>query len=467
MVLQRTRADGPSEMIFDVAEMPEGGRRLGQLEDAIEKLAKKHELWRARLAVTLDGDYCVTRVTTGTAVEVENELKQLESRTQRYLSLGPGEKVTGGYRQTFNQRSEYAVTGVANRMVLEHIRATLRQQNLTPVSLEPTMVAVSRLLTAERVGESPVLLADGSGSQWDVGITHEGNLLLDYRPSATRQSDRFGDVLLGHLARLNRFCERHRQLDASTLENLYLLGPVEKVNGAQKIIERSDAGIRVHTLSVQQFVEETLDESIGNDPCWMGAFVALKTASTHTKEMKTANLLSSMRDIRKRSLRYHMACTLGVAATAASLLFMLQSRVEVQRNQIEEFGLWQVSAGDESLKLETIIAESADQESLVTALRGIEAELLHASVAPRLVQQLPKVLPDSVCLRRLKLASSGELNVVGTTLNDQVIYDVTRAIKSLPDIDDASLIGSDPINNGSIDQTEFEIAAELVSIRGK
>lgn len=467
MALQRTKPDGAAELVLDVAEMPAGGRQLGELRDAIEKLAKKHELWRARLAVTLDGDYCVTRVTTGTAVEVEHELKQLESRTQRYLSLGPGEKVTGGYRQTLNQRSEYAVTGVANRMVLEHIRETLREQNLSPISVEPTMVAVSRLLTTERVGESPVLLADGSGTQWDVGIAHDGNLLLDYRPSATRQSDRFGDVLLGHLARLNRFCERHRQLDASTLQDLYLIGPVEKVEGARKIIEQGNANLMVHTLCVQGFVEDILDEKLGSDPCWMGAFVALKTAASHSKDVKTANLLSSMRDVRKRSLRYHIACTLGVAATAAALLLTLHSRVDQQRSRIEELGLWQVSAGEESLKLEAIIAESAEQQTLVSALRGIEDEILNSSVAPRIVQQLPKILPNSVCLRRLQIDSKGELNLLGTTLNDQVIYDVTRAVKSLPDVDDASLVGSDPINNGNVDQTEFEIAAELVSKRGK
>ncbi|MGI9473204.1 MAG: hypothetical protein ACR2NZ_16805 [Rubripirellula sp.] len=70
---------------------------------------------RQPVAVSLDGDFCVTRVTKGTSDEVDVELSMQSDRVPRYLQLGLGEKVTGSVRKKIAPTVEYAVTGVVNR----------------------------------------------------------------------------------------------------------------------------------------------------------------------------------------------------------------------------------------------------------------------------------------------------------------------------------------------------------------
>ena len=81
---------------------------------------------RQQVAVSLDGDFCVTRVTMGTAEEVDRELEMLADRIPRYLQLGPGEKVTGRSRIKIEGNIEYSVTGVVNRSLIQLLYETLR-----------------------------------------------------------------------------------------------------------------------------------------------------------------------------------------------------------------------------------------------------------------------------------------------------------------------------------------------------
>ena len=217
-------ADGSERLVLDRAvAVDRRSRGFEWLSEAVEQLVARHHLRRIDLAVTFDGDYCVTRVTTGTPEEVDRGLQMLNTRVPRYLSLGPGEKITGGYRISLNKQRDYAVTGVANRRLVEGLQQILAENDLRPRSLEPTLVAVARIMRHLPGMDAPVLLVDGSGTQWDVGIAHEGRLLLDYRPSGARQSDRFSSILAGHMARLHRFCERHRQMARSEFARpLYL-----------------------------------------------------------------------------------------------------------------------------------------------------------------------------------------------------------------------------------------------------
>ncbi len=68
------------------------------LVKALETLVDRHEIRRHKLAVSLDGDFCVTRVTMGSSEEVDAELSMQADRVPRYLQLGPGEKVTEAVR---------------------------------------------------------------------------------------------------------------------------------------------------------------------------------------------------------------------------------------------------------------------------------------------------------------------------------------------------------------------------------
>ncbi len=192
---------------------------VGMLEEALATLVERHDMKRQQVAVSLDGVICVTRVALGTGEQVDHELATLADRVPRYLQLGPGEKVTGNCRRKIAQNVEYAVTGVVNRSLIQLIYDALRSAEVDVPWVEPSLVGVARLVGQARVGDGhPVMIADGTGQQWDVGITFDGRLLLDYRPAAATNVEALGEALEGHLSRLRRFCNRHRGITSGELK---------------------------------------------------------------------------------------------------------------------------------------------------------------------------------------------------------------------------------------------------------
>ena len=110
-----------------------------QFLDALEMLVERHDMRRQKVVVSLDGDFCVTRVTMGTTEEVDAELRMLADRVPRYLQLGPGEKVTGASRKRIAPTVDYAVTGVINRSLIQLIYDALRETDIDAAWVEPSI----------------------------------------------------------------------------------------------------------------------------------------------------------------------------------------------------------------------------------------------------------------------------------------------------------------------------------------
>lgn len=460
----QARTGEAPQVIVDVAQLPPGDRNLKQLDAALETLVRKHSLRQVPLAITLDGDFCVTRVTTGTATEVDRELEQLHGRIPRYLSLGPGEKITGGLRISLNQRNEYAVTGIANRRVIETIRRALQRFSLQANCIEPAMVAVSRFLSPEKTGDLPYLLADGSGSQWEVGIASAGRLLLDYRPSGTRQADRFVSILLGHMARLNRFCERHRQMSQSQLDVLYLFGPSAKVETVKESCA-VETQLEARLLRPQELTELRLPEEVQADPGWVGAIAALATAQGLERGMVTANLLASLRSIRIQTLRYQVVTTLVPLALAATLMLIARGSISNQRAGIARLEAWQDAHRDELKEIRATLAKSTELSERIGSLEAIESQVQEQMIGIRLVEQIPQVLPDAARLSRYQYSINDDVHLYGRSKNEAVIFDLTQAIRTIPEVTDVSLQGTTPTDEAESEEVDFDIAVQLTNAK--
>ncbi len=225
------------------------------LREALAFLAERHEIRRSRVAVSLDGDFCVTRVAMGTTEKVDEEQSLLEVRVPRYLQLGPGEKVTGNARKNIAPGIDYAVTGVVNRTLIQLIYEALRANDLNVTWVEPSLVSVARLLGQARVGgDHPVMIADGTGTQWDVGIACSGRLLLDYRPASATTSESLRDAVDGHISRLKRFCQRHMGIVSGELNQLLICGDEAKAKAAAELLADS-ISLQTEVLKVPDLPE--------------------------------------------------------------------------------------------------------------------------------------------------------------------------------------------------------------------
>src|SRR6056297_490404 len=236
-------------------DRPDGWLNPAARDDLVAgltELVERHGMRRHQVVASLDGDFCVTRITTGNPREVDAELETLATRIPRYLQLGPGEKVTGSSRSRLEPMVDYAITGVANRTVVEAVYDAFRASDLEVSWLEPSLNSLSRLVGhAGLCQEAPVLIADGTGRQWDVGIAHEGRLLLDYRPAAANTDEGFRAALENHLQRLRRFCQRHRRLKTGELQDLLLCGSTEKSQRAVNLFDES-RNIRASILEIPE-----------------------------------------------------------------------------------------------------------------------------------------------------------------------------------------------------------------------
>lgn len=456
--------NGQRRLSLDLINAPEAAHAgLDWLSSAIGELASRHDFRRAEWAVTLDGDFCVARVITGSPDEVTHGLERLQTRIQRYLSLGPGEKITGGYREALTKTTDYAVTGVANRNVMELLQEIFHKHEISPRSVEPALVAVARQMSVGTGDGAPVLLADGSSRQWDLGISQQGRLLLDYRPSGARESHRFGEILLQHISRIHRFCERHRQIDHIAVWQLYLFGPKAKVAEAQASL-----------LESQQIIPQPLDTSpwltgIEHDENatltdWVGAIAAAMSLLDDRGQIPVADLLSSVRVKRRQSAWVTWSLNLAPAVLAASLLMAVGYATKQQRGQIENTEQIIAVLSDDIESTRSINASANTQQQLFVGLKRLDAVAHSLEDWEQLFDRIPKVMPDAAKLNRINMADDGAIRISGSAANETVVYDFLAALKQMPGVHDVLLQGTSPGELAGSDQVDFAVVLELVSL---
>ncbi len=144
------------------------------------------------------------------------------------------------------------MTGVVNRSLIQLIYDALRETDIEVTWVEPSLVSVARLVGHAQIGgDQPIMIADGTGKQWDVGIACSGRLLLDYRPAAATDEEAFRNALDGHISRLKRFCHRHRGIATGELSRLVICGNGEKPRRAVEILGDS-LGVQPEILDVPE-----------------------------------------------------------------------------------------------------------------------------------------------------------------------------------------------------------------------
>ncbi len=446
--------------LIPAPEVPEVG--LSWLSSAIGELVSRHDFRRAEWTVALDGDFCVARVITGSPDEVTHGLDRLKSRIPRYLSLGPGEKITGGFRESLTKTTDYAVTGVANRNVMELLQEIFHHHEISPHSVEPALVAVARQMNVGTSESAPVLLADGSSRQWDLGISQQGRLLLDYRPSGARESHRFGEILLQHISRIHRFCERHRQIDHIAVWQLYLFGPKAKVAEAQSSLRGSER-IIAQPLDTSLWLKEIEHDENATETCWVGAIAAAMSLLRDRSQFPVADLLSSVRVKRQQSAWVTWSLTLAPLALAASLLVAVGSATKQQRGQIvnTEQIIVDLAHDIESARTQNETADT--QQQLFRGLKRLDAVAHSLEDWEQLFARIPKVMPDAAKLNRINMAEDGAIRISGSAADETAVYDLLAALKQLPGVHDVLLQGTSPGEMLGSDQVDFAVVLKLAS----
>ena len=412
---------------------------------------------RGRVAISLDGDLCVSRVTLGTADHVDSELAKLEDRIPRYLQLGPGEKVTGRFRERLEGQTDYAITTVGNRSTVETIYNLLRKHEVEVEWAESSLVSVARLIGKENDGNAnPVLLADGTGLRWDVGIVHAGRLILDYRPAAATTAEAFRSALDGHIPRLRRFCQRHLGIAGDELKQMLVCGTPERTSLAVETFASSNA-IDPVEMRIRRNDELYEIDSIHCGPHCVPAVAAVLPLMLNVDLATIPDLLSDVRRAPELPLIGKILQTSWPAIAAVMLLCFGYFAVCGQRSEVASLRKTNKTEA-QVVATQTRIAKLARQRDLLNQFELIQNRCLEADWTLQL-DRITQSLPDTAKLNEFRVEKGSSIRIDGTVIDEMTIYEVLEQLRHLPGVSQVALQSTNPEPHSSA--TRFVIGQTL------
>lgn len=414
-----------------------------QFQEALALFVERHEIRRERIAVSLDGDFCVTRVAMGTTEKVDSELSSLEVRVPRYLQLGPGEKVTGSARKNIAPAVDYAVTGVVNRSLIQLVYEALRANELNVTWVEPSLVSVARLLGQAQVGgDRPVMIADGTGKQWDVGIACSGRLLLDYRPVSATTAESLRDAVDGHISRLKRFCQRYRGIATGNLSQLLVCGDESKTADAVSLLSKS-INIETELLKVPELPDLYEIDDQFYDSKSVPPVATVLPLLIGVPASDVPDLLDEVRRDPDRTLVSRVLRS-GWSVIAASLaLIVSYGLVSGQRYRRAETIEGRTTIESQIEAIEVRFADLSQKRDWLNHLVEIQKQ----SEEPdwhQMFQRVTQTLPVVAKLNDYQIETDGHLSLNGSITDESLVFELVNDFRRLPGVSQVALRGTTP-----------------------
>jgi hypothetical protein len=333
-------------------------RGVEELTEAFRTLVSDERLAGAKAGIALGGEFCVTRVIAGATDEVRREFAELEERSLRYLTLGPGPKALAGDTQQLDARHQHALLAVANQRTLDVLLSIAESVGVQLESIEPSLLALSRAQARLRdTCRDACLIIQLDEDAAELGICHGGRLLLDYRPGGKTNADNVADVVALHHARLQRYIERYHSYLNAPLRHVYLSGDAAAVARAHaKFAELPLFDVHVLEPGDLDMPWEHAGDPPGTDlAAALGTAMALSSpADDHHGPNLIESALAQQREPMRPILIRSLISVAAVVLVAAGLLvFHLKQHYEIAalRADVERLTPATVRATELRLKL--------------------------------------------------------------------------------------------------------------------
>ena len=448
VAIAQERPDGEVEVTTrsipwrDKATSLQEGDGPAEFSQTLRDLVGEYKLQGAELRVALNGDFCVTRVVTGTNEKVASELDNLENRSNLYLSLGHGPKALGASVRDIDARHQHALLTVVNQNLLDILVNVAAECGLRIELVESSLVALARLVghvTAD--DDKPKLIVNLGERGVEVGIARSGQLLLDYRPPAQAIHERLAQLIASHLVRLQRYCDRHVGLTTTQLEAAFLCGHSEGVAVlAAGFARQQTEAIQVVAPDFSRLPLTFTDETPG--PEMLGALGTLLADIARDGDAKTPNLMERVQAAQVEPLWPAVKRTMWpIAAVVASAALLVAaswardwqaSRIHAEHEQLRE---QQRELGQQAL-------QRAQNGAKLTALSRIKARLTNPRF-DELAARIAQCLPDDVWLEGVTVDRDGQMVLAGASLSQDGAFEFERWLQQLPLVERVSLSGAE------------------------
>jgi Tfp pilus assembly protein PilN len=326
--------------------------------------------------------------------------------------------------------------------------------------IEPSLVTLSRAQArlSDAVEEACLIIQLDEGEA-ELGVCHQGRLLLDYRPGGHADADNIADIVAEHLERVQRFLSRQQSHLQQTLRHVYLAGD-------QDAVERA----RVRFAEMKQF-EVHVFEPTQLDVDWEYASDAPDTDFSSTlgtalgfcktgSDERTPNLIERVLASSREPLRPFLiraAIPLAAVLLAAVTLLVLWGRDRMAtadlRRELETYAPARQKADE--LKLTLIRTEIKLKE-----LHTLESKLPETDWE-ELLQHIAQSMPDDVWLDRITLRDSSTASLTGASYTDGGVYDFVSYLKQVPEIKQIDLEGTGIGHTPTGPATSFDLELSL------
>ncbi len=429
---------------------------MRELSEALSTLVEEHSLQTAGFHFVLGGELCVTKTVRGSSEEVRDELRKIEERSRLYLSLGPGEKVMVSNKQAIDARHDYAVAAVCNQRTLNNIHAAATSAGIEAVSIEPALVSVNRAVSRlPDTPSEPYLMMHVDGEAVEVGVCHEGKLLLEFRPAGRGESSDIGEVLHTHLSRLKRHAGRVLRSAPPKLNIVYLCGDQDSVQQTLRRFEsHKEFQVRVIAPSRIQATWEMAQEVEGSAivPALGRLLCSYLPKNEHAAPNFMKHIIASTRDpvgpIIVRSL-IPLAAVLLVAVAGFLFNWQQSGQVAVLQTQLDELEGAKARHRELRLKLTSIEQKVKQQKRLLSALKTTSSS--------HLVQRVGHCMPSDVWLNDLTIVEMNTIKLSGSSLLESGVFDFTEWLDQAPEFNDVALKSTSPGNSPSGPIVDFNL----------
>jgi hypothetical protein len=437
-----------------------------ELTGALRTLVSEERLAGAKVRIALGGEFCVTRVITGPTDEVRREFAELEERTLRYLTLGPGPKALAGSTQQLDARHQHALLAVANQRTLDELMQITNSVGLQIESIEPSLIALSRSQEhLKSACQEACIIIQLDEDAAELGICHRGRLLLDYRPGGHTNADNVAGVVAQHLSRLQRYVQRYHSYLNAPLHHVYLTGATDAVAQARKKF----AELRSFEVHVLEPGELDIPWLHAKDVPGTNLAAALGTALTlysNSAEKQGPNLIERALALHREPIRPILVRSAipfaAVLLVAASLFFLHwnQRRATASlRSQLDE--LAPICAHANALRLKLGSAERKLAE-----LQALEKQLPQTNWQ-QVLSHISQSMPDDVWLDRLSVRDGQSASLAGASYTDEGVYGFVGYLKQVPDIAEIALEGTGVGQSATGPTTNFTLQLTLANAAGR
>jgi len=421
-----------------------------ELAAAINTLVAEEKLSGLSVHVALNSDYCVTRVAAGEREKVMDELRVLHGRSNQYLMLGPGDKAIARSLHPIDAKQIQGWLTVTNRDTLDIIVDTLLQANLQVDLIEHAMVSMCRAVAKmPSSDESPSIIVELNDRGVDVGVTHNGRLLFDYRPGGLNSKTQVAQIIQRHLERIQRYCSRHFPFAESRISQVFICGSAADVEEVRsQLAEVSE--LKATRLCPQAFLDgcefeaDAADESHFVAP--LGAALLDHADLEHSADVRgIVNLVDFVRSVRREPVIPALTKLAWPIAAAILLAVLLRAGTYFENRSASGIEQDQKTLNGKMASVSQMRAATNVASTKILHLKKIEAGTFNPGWHA-LLSQIGRSMPEPVWLEGIRVEQSGAMTISGPSRTQDAIFDFVRYLQKIPVLEDVNLESQVPVN---------------------